>query len=96
MDPNNVWSPRSKVSDLKVLCKNREGGFSIALLKWEDNERLAIRWNGADDKKLGYPHSHFKATWFIIPKQLALAYALQSQNMEMAQIITACADYVFE
>ena len=36
---------------------------------------LGIRWNGSGDKPIGFPSSHGKAVWFIVPDQIAAAVA---------------------
>lgn len=79
--PNTVLSPVKNVSNVRVLFDNGNfhGGYSVAILKWNDNDVLAIRWNiteneAKDPKKIsgtsvciGEPNSHGHSTWFILP-----------------------------
>ncbi|HIV63899.1 MAG TPA: hypothetical protein H9693_03990 [Firmicutes bacterium] len=64
--------------------------FFIASVLWKEDRRIAIRWNGSGNN-LGYPQSRGRATWFILPQKVALAFALSIGNAEMAQIIKASA-----
>lgn len=43
-------------------------------------------------KGLGYPQSYGYATWFIIQKDIELAFAQSIGNSKMASIITASTD----
>lgn len=88
MKPENVISPIKKVKNVKVLYTDENDNFSIVSLLWCGNKRIAIRWDGSDDG-LGFPQSRGKATWFILPQKVALAFALSIDNTEMAQVIRA-------
>lgn len=90
MKPEDVIYPRKRVNDVKVLYTDETDNFSIASVLWNDNKRIAIRWNGSGDS-LGYPQSRGKATWFILPQKVALAFALSIDNAEMEQVIKASA-----
>jgi hypothetical protein len=39
-------------------------------VNWEDEDRVGIRWNGADGPGVGNPQSRGNATWFILPPEL--------------------------
>ena len=88
MKPENTLCPRKSLKDLTVLYTDETDNFSIASVLWDGNKRIAIRWNGQGDN-LGYPQSRGKATWFILPKEVALAFALSVGNAEMIQVIKA-------
>ncbi len=88
MKPENVIYPLKNVRNVNVLYTDETDNFSIASVLWNDNKRIAIRWNGSGDN-LGYPQSRGKATWFILPQKVALAFALSIGNAEMEQIIKA-------
>lgn len=88
MKPENAVCPRKSIKDLKVLYTDETDNFSIASMLWNGNKRIAIRWNGSGDS-LGYPQSRGKATWFILPQKVALAFALSIGNAEMEQVIKA-------
>lgn len=92
MDPNEVSSPKKRLRELEVLYNN--GIFAIASMKWDGSNRIGIRWNGEDDSK-GYPHSHAHATWFIIPKEVAHAYAKFLNDAEMESVVMASDDASF-
>lgn len=90
MRPEEVVYPRKNLKDVKVLYIDETDDFSIASVLWKDDKRIAIRWNGSGSN-LGYPQSRGRATWFILPQKVALAFALSIGNAEMAQIIKASA-----
>lgn len=90
MDPNSVVSPKSRIKNVRVIYTDKEDGFSIATLTLDGyKSRVALRWDG-DDGSLGFPTSHGKATWFIIPKVIAMSFAKQIDNVEMQQQIASC------
>ena len=93
MDARKVVSPKSKVNHVEVIYDN--GTFAIASLQWDKKNQIAIRWNGSDDDSLGYPQSHGYPTWFVIPKEVALAYAQNLKNTRMENIIKASSDEPF-
>lgn len=86
MKPENVIYPLKNIKDVKVIYTDETDNFSIAAVLWNANKRIAIRWNGGGDN-LGYPQSHGKATWFILPQKVALAFAISIGNAEMEQVI---------
>ena len=88
MNPENVKCPQKHIKNVQVLYTDETDNFSIASVLWNNNKRIAIRWNGGGDR-LGYPQSRGKATWFIIPQKVALAFALSIGNAEMEQVIKA-------
>ena len=90
MRPENVIYPRKSIKDVKVLYTDETDNFSIASVLWNGDKRIAIRWNGSEDS-LGYPQSRGKATWFILPQKVALAFAMSIGNAEMEQVIKASA-----
>lgn len=88
MKPEYVTCPRKHIKDVQVIYTDKTNNFSIASVLWNDDKRIAIRWNGSEDS-LGYPQSRGKATWFILPQKVALAFAMSIGNAEMEQVIRA-------
>ena len=88
MKPENVIYPLKNINDVKVIYTDEADNFSIASVLWNDKKRIAIRWNGSGNN-LGYPQSRGKATWFILPQKVALAFAISIGNAEMEQVIKA-------
>jgi hypothetical protein len=65
--PEAVLSPRSRVGGiLEVIHDPQENGMSVARIIWDEEPRLAVRWNGDDAKPLGNPVARGQATWFIV------------------------------
>ena len=81
VQPEDVTSPRDRCQLIKVLAKNIANAgqgrrtCSIALLKWDGEARIGIRYDGRQETPLGSPNSNGHATWFIMP------YALQQLLM---------------
>ena len=86
-DPKLVKSPGSKISQVDVIydgggLKAGDTGFSIAIVTWAGERKLAMRWNISEnewsdpDKTsgvkecVGNPQSRGYANWFIIPLQI--------------------------
>ncbi|MDY6367467.1 MAG: hypothetical protein SPL13_03005 [Clostridia bacterium] len=89
MEARNVLSPKSKVKEIYNIFDFTD--FTIATLKYGDSVRIGIRWNGEKDQ-LGYPQSHGYPTWFIIPKDVAVSYAKQIGDKDMAKILAETSD----
>jgi hypothetical protein len=65
--PEEVLSPKNSVGGiLEVIHDPKENRMSVARILWEEEERIAIRWNGSDDQPLGNPVSRGHATWFVV------------------------------
>lgn len=73
--PDLVISPKSKISDLKVLYDKGEGEWSLAEMKWEGGDAVGIRWNGSSNDPnqsgTGNPQSRGVPTWFVLPDEIA-------------------------
>lgn len=91
MNPNNVISPKNKVKQICSVFNQEQEGFALATLLYGESVRIGIRWNG-EDAELGYPHSHGYATWFIIPKSVALSYAIKNDDKKMIEAFTNTID----
>ncbi|HEX5483971.1 MAG TPA: hypothetical protein VFZ08_15220 [Terriglobia bacterium] len=77
VDPKSVVTPRTRVKRVDVLYNSQSGrsggwSWSVALLDFDDKERIGIRWNGSEDEEgKGNPQSHGRPTWFVVPDELA-------------------------
>jgi hypothetical protein len=72
IDPHHVDSPKSSVTDVIPVYDGGEGETSVALLKWEGEDRVAMRWNGGTENHSqrptpGNPQSRGFPTWFVLP-----------------------------
>jgi hypothetical protein len=65
--PDDVKSPREKVSNVRVIYSGNENELAIATLTYSGEESVGIRWNGNDDGPLGYPTSRNQPVWFVLP-----------------------------
>ena len=91
--PEEVLSPKHRVGGvLEVIHDPREGGMSVARIRWDGDEVIATRWNGNDEQPLGNPVSRGHATWFIVDEyaateveKAARAEADRSPNSLVAQ-----------
>jgi hypothetical protein len=91
--PEEVLSPKSSVGAvLEVIHDPGEGRMSVARILWEEEERIATRWNGSAEQPLGNPVSRGHATWFVVDgyaaasvEQAAREAAERSPNSLVAQ-----------
>lgn len=67
--PEDVKSPREKVSNLRVIYSGNENEPAIATLTYSGIDSVGIRWNGSDAEPLGYPTSRNQPVWFVLPDQ---------------------------
>ncbi len=73
VEPTTVWAPKASIRSVAVLYNSTPGGpggWSVARINWENEERIGIRWNGGDGRGVGTPQSRGNATWFILPEEL--------------------------
>jgi hypothetical protein len=75
VNPEDVQSPKRNLVLVSVIVNkapsiNSEGGYSVALIRWDGEPRLAIRWNSTADSPIGNPQSRGLPTWFVIPDEL--------------------------
>lgn len=96
MNPREVLWPKSRIGNgsLNVVYGDSENAvFSIAIMQWEGVPRVGLRWNNCGKKGKGYPVGAFgRPQWFIIPKEMALAYAKQLNNVTIIEKIKATSD----
>ena len=69
VNPQDVQSPKRHLVLVSVLVNEGEGLYSVALIRWDGQPRLAMRWNGAADNPIGNPQSRGLPTWFVIPDE---------------------------
>ena len=79
-NPQFINSPKGLVEVVKVIYDGQDDpAYSLAIIKWEGDYKLGIRWNIAysewdDDRKqkgqdecIGSPQSRGIPTWFLLP-----------------------------
>jgi hypothetical protein len=73
ISPETVLSPKGRVDKIDVIYDKGPStqSWSIAKLKWNGDDAIGMRWNGDEDHLVGTPQSRGKATWFIVPKEIA-------------------------
>lgn len=69
VNPENVQSPKRHLVMVSVILNTGEGGYSVALIRWDGEPGLAMRWNGTADARIGNPQSRGLPTWFVIPDE---------------------------
>lgn len=68
--PVDVTSPKGRWKLVRVLSDGGPNSWSAAEGRWDDEPRLAIRWNGGDGGRLGSPQSRGLPTWFVVPPEI--------------------------
>jgi hypothetical protein len=63
--PEDVLSPKG-VQVLEVIHDPGENGVAVARIVWDNEEVVAIRWNGNTGRPRGNPVSHGQPTWFVL------------------------------
>ncbi|MGA7522864.1 MAG: hypothetical protein WBW84_10300 [Acidobacteriaceae bacterium] len=74
VDPEEALSPKGRVKELRVVYNTgrTRGSWSLATLKWDEQERVGLRWNGEEGEQgKGQPQSRGNPTWFIVPEELS-------------------------
>lgn len=85
VEPATVIAPRASIRSVDVLYNAGPGGWSVARLQWEGEERLGIRWNGADGPGVGNPQSRAVPTWFVLPDELTAVVLQAVEELSLAQ-----------
>ncbi len=68
--PKDVVSPKVNISNVVPIIDRGEWDFSVALLNWDREPCVAVRWNGGTEDGVttpGNPQSRGLPTWFICP-----------------------------
>jgi hypothetical protein len=95
IDPETVRSPKGRVDDIDVIYDKGPSvaSWSVAKLKWDRAEAIGIRWNGDEDHLVGTPQSRGKATWFIVPKEIAEAVVTAARTLDRQKSDSLLAGY---
>lgn len=68
IQPADVRSPKAHWQLIEVLLDGGPGAGAYALGEWEQERRLAFRWNGTNENPIGNPQSRGLPTWTILEK----------------------------
>lgn len=75
VQPENVTTPQTRWKFGRVICNTGKGGWSLVEGEWNHkgtwNTALGLRWNGEGGKDKGHPTARGRASWFIVPDELA-------------------------
>ncbi len=71
---NEVRAPRANWTLVQVLIDHGQSDhvevcWSLAIGEWDKKRRLAMRWNGTEERPAGNPQSRGIATWFVLPSE---------------------------
>ena len=75
INPKTVVAPKHRVRDVRIVfdAGEVEKSWSVAELKWNEEEVFGVRWNGDSGSQKGTPVAHGNPTWFILPNEIAEA-----------------------
>ena len=85
MRPEDAKSPKSRLKG-KVSILQETEHYSLAIGNWDGENRVLIRWNGKGESK-GFPTSRGHGTWFVLPKEIALAYAKDIGGIMIKEVL---------
>lgn len=68
--PSDVVSPKKQWNLVEVIVDGGPGNPAYAIGTWDNERRVAFRWNGTDANPLGNPQSRGLPTWTMLDKPL--------------------------
>lgn len=93
VEPATVWAPKVSIRSVQVLHNTGAGGWSVARVNWEEEERIGIRWNGSnEDSGIGNPQSRGNATWFILPRELENVVLNRIEEFNQSALVAGYAE----
>jgi len=83
VDPQTVLTPKNIVRDVHVIYDSgpSPNSWSVALLDWDGEEAVAMRWNGEEGNGVGNPQSHARPTWFVVPGPMAAVVRARAEEL---------------
>lgn len=82
-NPKFINTPKGLVEVVEVIYDGKDDpAYSLAIIKWDGNYKLGIRWNIAysewgdfrkqngQDECIGNPQSRGISTWFVLPDDM--------------------------
>jgi hypothetical protein len=90
VEPATVWAPKASIRSVEILYNSKPGGpggWSVARVNWEDENRIGIRWNGGEGPGVGNPQSRGNATWFILPNELQEVILNRIDDLALSETI---------
>jgi hypothetical protein len=87
IDPQTVVTPRNRIRSVDVLYNSGPGpgSWSAALLEFDGEQRVALRWNGGEGTGMGNPQSRGKPTWFVVPPELGEVVRDEAERLANTQ-----------
>jgi hypothetical protein len=94
-DPSTVLSPKDRVKSVEVIYDAGpvEGSWSVARLKWDDETKVGIRWNGDAVSSKGLPQARGNPAWFVLPGELGSAVLAAAQALRRQRQATLTEEY---
>ena len=66
--PSHVTSPKDRLTQIiEVIHDAGASDWSVAIVEYDGDRCVAIRWNGTEEEPLGYPSVRNYPVWFIVP-----------------------------
>ena len=83
-DPSTVLSPKDRVKSVEVIYDAGpvDGSWSVARLKWDEETKVGIRWNGDSVSSKGLPQARGNPAWFVLPGELGSAVLAAAQALK--------------
>lgn len=89
--PEDVISPKVSWTLVDVVLDRGAGKPAYAVGMWERRRRVAFRWNGDTNNRLGNPQSRGLPTWVMLDPELneAVLAIVEERNPAKAPIMRA-------
>jgi hypothetical protein len=79
-------TPKNRIRSVDVIYNGGPGSWSAALLEFDGEERVGVRWNGDERHRgLGNPQSRAKPTWFVVPQELDHLVREEAEHLSSLQ-----------
>ncbi|MGL5681683.1 MAG: hypothetical protein ACRDDZ_01345 [Marinifilaceae bacterium] len=98
-NPQLVNSPKGHIEVVEIIYDGGiDPGYSIAIVKWDGNPAIAMRWNISQNESndiqkingkaecIGNPQSRGVATWFVLPQDEEYINLLQKALIRLNEI----------
>src|ERR1017187_7280926 len=86
--PEQATSPKARLSSIDEIVHSAGGGeWAVAILTYDNERNVGLRWNGTDADPLGYPSVRNYPVWFIVPDFFAPTVEYMAREMAAGRVV---------